>query len=77
MYTEDGSFDSYYEDRYDRISSKVRNEENAFTGVVVKEPFKGHYAIVKAKRYGNESEIVYFERKSKGYYVIKENNLDN
>ena len=42
---------------------------------VTKESFKGHYAIFKGKRC--DYDIKYFERKGKGYYVIKENNQDN
>ena len=42
---------------------------------VVKESFKGHCAIFKGKRC--DYDIKYFERKGKGYYVIKENNQDN
>ena len=55
---------------------KVRMEKMlSMLDNVVKESFKGHCAIFKGKRC--DYDIKYFERKGKGYYVIKENNQDN
>ena len=75
-YAED-SDSNYCEDRYMKESAvKVRVEKMlSMLDNVVKESFKGHYAIFKGKRC--DYDIKYFERKGKGYYVIKENNQDN
>ena len=55
---------------------KVRMEKMlSMLDNVVKESFKGHCAIFKGKRC--DYDIKYFERKGKGYYIIKENNQDN
>ena len=77
-YAED-SDSNYCEDRYMKESAvKVRVEKMlSMLDNAVKESFKGHYAIFKGKRYGCDYDIKYFERKGKGYYVIKENNQDN
>lgn len=79
-FTEDSDV-SDEEERYEEIRSESEVEEDDFNAgdcvKVVEEPFKGHYAIVQGKSYGDEWEIVYFERKNKGYYVIKENDLDS
>ena len=75
-YAED-SDSNYCEDRYMKESAvNVRVEKMlSMLDNVVKESFKGHYAIFKGKRC--DYDIKYFERKGKGYYVIKENNQDN
>ena len=75
-YAED-SDSNYCEDRYMKESAvKVKVEKMlSMLDNVVKESFKGHCAIFKGKRC--DYDIKYFERKGKGYYVIKENNQDN
>ena len=44
--------------------------------VIVKEPYKGYYATIIDKSYGDEWEIQYYEKRFK-WYVLKDNDHDS
>ena len=44
--------------------------------MVIHEPFRGYFAILTDKSYGDEFEIQYFQKKEK-WWILKENDFDS